>query len=257
MDKRTTFKTMLMACVFTGLATQTLAADKGVITMCGTTWGKLGGEHLPGKGLVPDFVSRVFEHAGYKTETYIVPWPRCVEEAKKQKFDLVASAWRGENFDPFFDYMDVIFLDTINFIVPEDSAYTSGEIKSFYGKKVGIVREAGGLEEILKDHDDIKVQAVALLSKLPPMLFGGRFDAIISDPVSLYEQMKSIESTKGKKVRALQPPLKANLQSPLIAKGHPRKEQLTRDFAKALKEMTQNGLYEEMEKIHDTKIQRP
>ena len=249
--------TSLMALFFSWGAGYATANDKRVITMCGTTWGKLGGDHLPGKGLVPDFVSRVFEHAGYRTETKIIPWPRCVELAKKQKFDLVASAWRGENFDPYFDYMDVIFLDTINFIVTEDSPHTSGEIKSFYGKKVGMVREAGGIESIVQDHKPIKIEKVAVLDKLPPMLFGGRFDAIISDPVSLHEQMKSIPSTKGKKVRALQPPLKANLQSPLIAKDHPLKEQLTKDFAKALSELAQTGFYEEMEKVHDTKIQRP
>jgi ABC-type amino acid transport substrate-binding protein len=89
------------------------------------------------------------------------------------------------------------------------------------------------------------------------MLFGGRFDAIISDPVSLHEQMKTIPAAKNKNVRALQPPLKANYQSPLIAKDHPLKAQLARDFSKALKELSQMGLYEEMEKRHDTKIQRP
>ena len=257
MFRTSLFITLLAALFFTLGASPAKASDKPVITMCGTTWGKLGGEHLPGKGLVPDFVSRVFQHAGYKTQTKIVPWPRCVEKAKKQEFDLVASAWRGENFDPYFDYMDVIFLDTINFIVAEGSSHTSGDIKSFYGKKVGMVREAGGIESLVKDHKEIKIQKVAVLDKLPPMLFGGRFDAIISDPVSLHEQMKSIPAAKGKKVRALQPPLKANLQSPLIAKGHPLKEQLTRDFAKALRELSQKGPYEEMEKRHDTKIQRP
>jgi len=200
---------------------------------------------------------RVFRHAGYEITTKLVPWPRCIEDAKNLKFDLVSSAWRGKNFAPHFDYLNVILIDTINFITLEDSPITSGAYEGFYGRRVGLVREAGGLEALFENHDRIQVVGVALLKKLPPMLARGRFDAIVSGPVSLNEAVKSMSPPFGHKLVALEPPLKKNLNSPLIAKTHPHKAGIIADFDRAYRELVAQGLYKELIKIHDPQVQYP
>ena len=60
-----------------------------------------------------------------------------------------------------------------------------------------------------------------------------------------------------REVIALEPAIKSNYNSPLIAKGHPMKDQLTRDFNKALRELVEDGIYEKLFKIHDLPIQYP
>ena len=224
------------------------------LTICSTTWGK---EHLPGKGFVSDLVMRVFRHAGYKIETKIVPWPRCIAQAKQQEFDLVASGWQGKNFEPYFDYLNVIVKDTVNFITLNNSPIESGTFESFYGKKVGFVKEAGGLEAIFEKHDKIRIVSVGQLVKLPNMLVGGRFDAIVSDPVSLNEAIKTMGRPFKHKLKSLNPPLKINLNSPLISKNHPHKARIMADFDRSYKVLVAEGLYDELVKIHDLQVQRP
>lgn len=246
--------------LFLGLAAQLTpaTAENGTtLKLCSTTWGKLGGENLPGKGYVSDLAMRVFRHAGYKVETKIMPWPRCVELVKQQQIDLVASGWRGDNFAPYFDYLNVIVKDTVNFITLEGSPLQSGEMKNFYGKKVGLVREAGGLEAIFADQEKIEVVKVGKLEKLPAMLAGQRFDAIVSDPVSLNEAIKSFAQPFTYKIKALDPPLRVNLNSPLISKQHPNKDKIIADFDRSYRVLVAEGMYDELEKIHDLKVQRP
>ncbi len=246
--------------LFLGLWFQSIPAIAGSgksLTICSTTWGKLGGENLPGKGFVSDLAMRVFRHAGYKVQTKIVPWPRCIAQTKKHEFDLVASGWRGKNFAPHFDYLNVIAKNTVNFITLDSSSIKSGTYKSFYGKKVGIVREAGGLEALFEKHEKIGVVKVGQLVKLPNMLVGGRFDAIVSDPVSLNEAIKTMNRPFKHKLKSLTPPLMVNLNSPLISKSHPNKAQIIADFDRSYRQLVKEGLYEKLIKIHDLQIQLP
>lgn len=117
----------LLCCSVTLASGVAAAADKKPLTICGTTWGKLSGDHLPNKGFVPDLVTRVLNHAGYEVTTKLVPGPKCIQDTKTMKFDIVSTAWRGENFDPHFDYMDIVLIDTINFIVSDNSPIASGK----------------------------------------------------------------------------------------------------------------------------------
>lgn len=233
------------------------AQTKKPLVICSTTWGKLGGEILPGKGFVSDLAMRVFRHAGYKIETKILPWPRCIALVKEQKIDLVAAGWRGKNFEPHFDYLNVIVKDTVNFITLADSPIAIGSYKTFYGKKVGLVRQAGGLEALFEEHKEIGVVGVGQLEKLPQMLAGKRFDAIVSDPVSLNEALKTMSPPFKYKLKTLNPPLKVNLNSPLISKSHPDKAQIIADFDRSYKILVKQGLYEDLIKVHDLQVQRP
>jgi len=248
---RLLFVSMIFAAVF-GLAMSAKAEEREV-SICYTPWGAYGGKDLPGKGIIPDFTTRVLQHAGYKVKVDIVPWPRCVEGTKKHKYDLIASAWRGKNFDPYFDYFDITWENDINFIVAKDSDIVSGEIENFFGKTVAHVRDSGGMDAI-RNHPSIKTQEVAVMDKMVKMVLAKRFDAILSDPPSLLIAASKMKPALHTQLRVLDPPLLTNYNSPLIAKNHPRKEELRRGFNKALKETVSAGLYDEMIRIHGEEI---
>ncbi len=243
--------------VMLSIASPAIAKEKPPLVICGTTWGKLSGPDLPNKGFVADLVMRVFSHAGYKVEYKIVPWARCIGGAKKMQYDIVASAWHSESVDADYDYMDDILLDTINFVVLEGSPFKDGNFNSFYGEKVAIVRDVTGIEKMLSGHEQIKIVRTASLRKLVRMLVGERFSAIVNDPVSLNEALKEEGLRDTYKLIALNPPLKKNIQAPIISKSHPNKDQIILDFNKSFRELVEKGLYEELIKLHNFPAQRP
>ena len=60
--------------------------------------------------------------------------------------------------------------------------------------------------------------------------------------------MMSEEATS--KLRALLPPAQINYASPIIAKTHPRAQQIKADFDAAFRALVADGLYDELERIH-------
>jgi hypothetical protein len=75
--------------------------------------GEIGGESLPGKGIYPDITSRVLEEAGYKVEVFIIPWTRCIEEARAHEFNVIAAAREGEHFEKDFRYFNNISTEVL------------------------------------------------------------------------------------------------------------------------------------------------
>lgn len=248
---------VVLAHTFPLFGSQAVAGDKTPLVICGTTWGKLSGPDLPNNGFVADLVMRVFRHAGYEATYKIVPWARCIVGVKELKYDIVASAWHGESIDADYDYLNDILYDTINFIVLDSSPVKVGSMESFNGKRVAVVREVTGIEEMFAGHDKIDVHRVTHLNDLPRMLIGERFDAIVSDPVSLNEVMKTQGLSADHTLKTLQPPLKLNIQAPIISKTHPNKDQIISDFNESFLELVSEGMYSDLIALHDFQAQYP
>lgn len=226
------------------------------LVICGTTWGKYGGEELPGKGFVPDLVMRVFREAGYEIRTELVPWPRCVERARRGQYDMVSSAWRGPNFKDDFNPLNVILEDTVNVITLTSSDMTSGAREDLSGKRIGYVRDAGGLD-FLDDLPGVTVSKAATLDKLLGLLRSGRIDALVSDPVNLNEQLKTLEPAFEEELRVLEPALVINFNSPQVWKGHPHGAEIAADFDAAFHKLVAEGLYETLIEVHDLQVKPP
>lgn len=226
-------------------------AQPETLKVCYTEWGKFGGEALPDQGFIPDMLRTVLHHAGYEMELTFLPWPRCVEQGKTMQFDIVGSAWRGPNFSPDFDYMTVVSVDSISFIVLDDSPLVSGEIEGLAGKKVGYFRYSGGLEEFYKIENQFETSAVTSEEAMLKILERGRVDMIVSDLVQLNAVAEKIEPPLTTKLRALQPPLQQNIGSPMISKSHPRKDEIIAAFNKSFHELVEDGLYQRLNEKHD------
>ncbi len=242
-------KVMTCACLILMLSLSNALAEKKKLNLCYTTWGQHGGKDLPGQGFIPDLVTRVFEHANYEVSVDIIPWPRCITLAKEQRYDLVASGWRGENFDPFFEYLNITLRNDISFIVRKDSEINSGELKNFEGKKVSYVRESGGMDPIRQNKKIISSE-VSKMTSLIPILHRGRIDAVITDPESFFIAAEKMNPPINDHFKILKPALHTNFNSPLVPKGHPDLEQLRTDFDKSFKALIKGGIFEELIKIH-------
>jgi polar amino acid transport system substrate-binding protein len=229
------------------LSPASAAAKK--LKLCYTTWGQYGGDDLPAKGFMPDLVTRVLEHAGYEVSIDIIPWPRCIIMTKKRKYDMVASGWRGKNFDPYFEYLNITVRNDISFVVRKDSDFTSSEIENFEGKSVAYVRETGGMDPILQNKK-IEFVEVSEMNTMIPMLHGGRMDAVITDPESFFVAAAARNPPLDDGFRTLEPPVFNNFNSPLVPKGHPDLEELREKFDRSFKILIKEGLYPDLIRIH-------
>ena len=66
------------------------------VNICHLEWGKSTGAQLLNKGFYLNTAAAIFEHAGYKVTTHILPWKRCVAGVKNETMDMIAMAWLTE-----------------------------------------------------------------------------------------------------------------------------------------------------------------
>lgn len=230
------------------------AAEKEVVHFCFLNWGKQGGEHLPDKGFNPDLVSTVLREAGYEPRVTILPWVRCVENTKKQKFDFVAGYWMGGEGDTYFDYFQPTTVDRINFIALKESGLTSGWLEDLYGKRIGHLRGAGGLETFRSQTGRYKVYEATDDHALIKMLEGGRIDAILSNSPHITSLAETSFPHLVDKLRVLQPPVQINIAAPAIAWDHPKREEMKARYNAAYEKLVSEGIYERLMKKHNIKV---
>lgn len=208
------------------------AAEQNLLKICYTTWGKMGGEILPNKGVYPDIAARTLKEAGYQVSVDIVPWDRCIESVKLQIYDVVAAAWTADTLRNDFIYLRNTGIDRINFMVLEDSPIESGDFEALKGKRI-VMFQSAGIDRFEKNIDQFQVTKVHHENQMIEMLAAGRVDALLSNP----EQTVSLAAKKFPalvgRLKILEPPVQLNYASPMVSVNHPRKLEIKMKFDEA------------------------
>lgn len=244
------FAICLVTILCLGAVKAALAADKGHLNFCYTEWGPFGGNALPGKGAWPDLVSRIFNHAGYRTSVKILPWARCLKDAGDLKYDLVSVVWKSASFEPEFAFARVVSVDGLYVISTKSGRATSGKVEDLKGLRVAILKGQGGTEKIYQNKDQFQLQELTDDPQLAKMLNAGRVDVVVTDPTQfIYSLRKHVPQLEAK-LKILEPPVQSYFSAPMISKKHPKYQQIIEDFNRAFPESVEAGVYQEIESVH-------
>jgi len=238
---------MLLFCLFISTS---LAFASENIKVCYLEWGKLGGDKLPDKGFVPDVVATTLREAGYNPEVTIMPWVRCLKLVELHEYDIVAGFWIGEEQKKTYQFLVPNTIDDISFITLKDYQANSGDIEDFFGKKVALIRDAGGLEKFYSNESKFTVFKVNNDIQMLQLLSAGRIDAIISDPVQILSKVDNEMPELSGKLKVWNPPIQRNIGAPALALNHPQKDEIMKRYNDAFQKLVQNGLYDKMMKKH-------
>ena len=231
------------------------AEEKEICKACFLEWGKQGGKDLPDQGFNPDLVSTVLREAGYEPKVDIIPWKRCLALVKSHEYDFVAGYWRGKEGDKYFDYLRPTTIDKITFIVLKDSPCKSGKMEDMYGKRVGYLENAGGLETFRNNENKFETIPVSGDKALLRMLKNHRIDAIVSNSQHITSLAEIEFPDLVGKLRVLSPPIQINITSVAISWTHPKREEIKRRYNKAYDKLVAEGLYERLMKKHGLKVE--
>jgi len=229
--------------------------DNKVIRACHATWGKLGGKNLPNQGIHADFLEKILTRAGYKVETDIINWARCIESVKIMKYDITM-AWESDNIGKDCNFFSYAMKTPLNFYTGTDSSLIDGSFKNMAGKRVAYVRGTGGLDNFYAREDEFDSVPVNTVNQLFEMMEWKRIDAFIIDPMSFEEEITKRYHHLKDKLRILQPPVQINIASPAISKTHPKLRQIEKDYEKAYNELVNDEFIMELERIHQMRVYR-
>lgn len=241
--------------VFMLLITTMVASEsKELIKVCYLEWGKLGGKKLPNKGFAPDVTLTVLKEAGYDATIDILPWSRCLKSVEVGRHDMVATFWIGEEQKKTYQYFEPQSLDYINFITLKDYKAKSGKLEDFYGKSIGVMRDAGGIENFFSQRDKFKVFDVNSEKQLINLLKIGRIDAIVTDSVPLLSLVDNQFPELVGKLKVWDPEIQLNISAPAVAHSHPKKDELMKRFNTAFVKLMKQDFYKELFQRHNLTV---
>lgn len=256
--------TIIMAClaVFalscpSDIQAQTLSGaeqENEIVRVCYLNWGKQGGEHLPEQGFVPDLLSEVLRKAGYEPIIDIIDWNECLKGVRNLDYDFVGSYWIGGQGDAWLDYFLPTTVDRINFITLSDTGLSSGEINDLFGKRIGILKGAGGLQDFKDQAENFEVFELDDDIEMIEMLRDQKIDAIISNSPHISSLAETSFPGLAEKIVVLQPPLQTNIASPAIAIHNPRRMEIKKKYNEAYLTLVRQGMYPRLMEKHDIRV---
>jgi len=222
------------------------------IKICHLEWGKHGGEKLPEKGFNPDLVTTALKIAGYTTSVKIMPWKRCLLHVQKGSYDMVAGLWIDEEKKKKFHFLESATYDKIAFMSLKTLKLKSGNLEDFKGKRIGILSGAGAMDMV--KNGDFIISELINDDLMIRHLKAGRVDAIVSNTDHLLSVIENRFPKLINKIKIWDPAIQVNIVAPAISKNHPKKEELSKRFNKAMRQLKKEGFYEKLFEKHGMKI---
>lgn len=232
-----------------------ISGDNGeVVRVCYLNWGKQGGTHLPEQGFVPDLLATVLKRAGYEPVIDIIDWNQCLQKVRDLEYDFVGSYWIGGPGDAWYDYFLPTTVDRINFITTKSTGLTSGEIEDLYGKRIGILKGAGGLTDFKDQASSFEVFESPNDIEMMEKLQAGEIDAIVSNSPHIVSLAETSYPDLATEIVVLQPPLQTNIASPAIAIDNPRRKEMKRRYNDAYLNLVREGIYPRLMEKHEIRV---
>lgn len=178
----------------------------------------------------------IAEKMGLEPNPVTTPWETIIQSLKGNKFDAIIGSMaitdkRSEQVsfsDPYYYSGGMIF-------VPANSDISSAE--DLKGKRIGVVAQSTYDTAAQKYSDDIKYYSSDVVA-LKDLTVKGRLDAVITADVVGYEAIAS-----GMEIKEVGEPLWIEQAAVAV---RPEDEELLKDINAAIKEMVEDGTYEEI-----------
>lgn len=136
-------------------------------------------------GLLVDVVTEAFRRAGYPIKIKLMPWARCLAEAREGTVDGVFSSFKLPERETFLSFTDVpIIVQTESFFVRSESRIGfDGDLKELQDVKIGVILDTSygaKIDAMIKDGTWRDVAKANNVDSLVAMLVAGRFDLVPS-----------------------------------------------------------------------------
>jgi len=227
------------------------------LKICYTDWGIIGGEQLPGKGVLTYVASKVLENAGYEVEVDILNWSRCLKSTRDQDYDMVAGLWESKSLEKDYHFLknSNTIVVGMYFFTNVNSGINTGDMDALKGKSVVYVRDSGGTAKFYDREKEFKIYRVEAQKQSIEMILNGRADLTIASDIQFLKLLKDEYPKQASQLKILYPVIQANYTTPAMSINHPRYKEISQKYNKSYKELVKKGLYKELETVFNFKFE--
>jgi polar amino acid transport system substrate-binding protein len=215
------------------------------VKMCTLNWEPFYGDKLPRQGFFTEIARTAFDRAGHSAKAEFMPWARAKLEVEQGDRDVLLGAYYNEERAKTYRASDPIYTAEVGLVGLEDlgvdsfdslrqlSDYTIG-----YGRGFTVSEEfdnAAYLDKEPAENLNLNVKK----------LFAGRVDLIAGS----FENIRYIAQQQNRNVDKLvflEPPLKKSTLHIMVSRGIDDSEELLADFHNGLRQIREDGTYNQI-----------
>jgi len=136
-------------------------------------------------GLLVEIVTEAFRRVGYPIEIKLMPWKRCLSEARQGTIDGVFSSFKFPEREAFLAFTDVPIITQVEafFVRSNSDIQFDGDLEKLKEERIGVIRGTSyGIEidTLLDDGTWEHVERTNSIDDMLSMLVSGRFDIMPS-----------------------------------------------------------------------------
>lgn len=219
----------------------TVQAEK--ITAVGDPWPPFIDPAAANKGIITEIATAAYATQGYELEMIFVPWARAIKGVKNASYDLLLGTWLTEERKKYLMYSDTYLSNSIKFLKKKDNDFDYKGIESLSGLSVGVVRDYGYGDEILKANNFRRPETKDFISNARK-LAAGRIDLTLEDEIVARAIIAKKQPELLDKIDFADTAYSINTLHVTCGLANAKHEELILAFNRGLAEIRKNGEYD-------------
>ena len=233
----------ILLLVFLNLFMQTCAAQ--AISIVSNQWPPYVDEAVPEKGLAVELVTKALQRKDYQTTLHIYNWQRALEGVEIGVFDATCAIWKTAKREQSLLFSEPYLTNTISFLKKKSTTVDYHSLDDLRGFVIGVLRGYAYDETFNRSRGLIKIPENFIVQNLQK-LNNGTIDLTLGDERAINYAIQKYLPVHSYSFEFIKPALAYKKLYMAVSKSNPAAQTIIDDFNQAIKEMQQDGSYDQI-----------
>ncbi|MDF1583008.1 MAG: transporter substrate-binding domain-containing protein [Methyloprofundus sp.] len=236
---------LLLPLCFLLLTALAQANENKSLHMVSNQWPPYVDDSLKGHGLAIEIVTKALEKKGYQSTLTIDSWPRALEGVEIGVFDATCAIWKTSEREQDLLFSAPYLKNKISFLKKKTLNINYHQLADLKGYIIGVLRGYAYNNEFTQSRELMKAPENYLIQNLQK-LNQDAIELTLDDELVINHALKQYLPEQIDTFEFLSPPLAYKNLYFAVSKSNKGAQTIIDDFNAALKEMQQDGSYDQI-----------
>jgi len=236
---------LLLPLCFLLLSSLVQANETQTLRMVSNQWPPYVDSSLVGQGLAIEIVTKALQKKGYQSTLTIDSWPRALEGVEIGVFDATCAIWKTPEREQDLLFSEPYLKNKISFLKKKNLSINYHQLSDLQGFIIGVLRGYAYNDEFTQSRGLMKVPENYVIQNLQK-LNQGAIELTLGDERVINHVLKQYLPKQMHTFEFLSPALAYKDLYFAVSKSNKNAQVIIDDFNAALKEMQQDGSYDQI-----------
>ena len=221
------------------------ANESQTLRLVSNQWPPYVDSSLAGQGLAVEIVTQALQKKNYQSTLTIDSWSRALEGVEIEVFDATCAIWKTPEREQGLLFSNPYLKNKISFLKKKSLSINYHQLSDLQGFIIGVLRGYAYNDEFTRSRGLMKVPGNYVIQNLQK-LNQGTIELTLGDERVIKHALKQYLPKQMHTFEFLSPPLTYKGLYFAVSKSNKNAQVIIDDFNAALKEMQQDGSYDQI-----------